>query len=257
MHEEVGYAAPTRGRKGSRASFDAISQQDADAADMLHLGHHQDVYYHLTNAVAAAKSGMEPRERLESLASCDGAGWDDGYSALVGTPHDARRATVRSSVVTLMNSTMGASMLVLPFGRCRAAVSRCASATVCALLHVSLATRHSPHVGGVVVSVCGEMGIAVFTVLAVVVAYLSNASLKLLTLCVLHSKQSCYQGVGRAAFGWWGATVTSVFIILQVCTCGSVCVCACAGRQPAWVAQRCVAQRLFCITDDGTLSHTV
>ena len=65
-------------------------------------------------------------------------------------------------------------------------------------------------------TVCGEMGIGVFVVLAVIVAYLSNSSLKLLALCVLHTKQSCYQGVGRAAFGWRGATVTSVFIILQV-----------------------------------------
>ena len=43
-------------------------------------------------------------------------------------------------------------------------------------------------------SVCGEMGIAVFVVLAVVVAFLSSQSLQLLTKCVQVTRQSCYQG---------------------------------------------------------------
>ena len=111
-----------------------------------------------------------------------------------------------------------------------------------------------------------ECGVVVFIVAVAAAAMASNQSLKLLTLCIKHTHQSCYQGrtlawvldlclpcclcyntlactaVGRAALGDRGATMTSVIIILQVqlgggsVTLASSLSCACIDvRAAVWV----------------------
>ena len=119
-----------------RSSFDGVSKQPwhEPSDELLQPQHRDDKFYRLSNAVAAEKAGVDARERFASVASCDPAWGGSGvqYHALVGSEHEARRATIFTSVITLMNSTMGASMLVLPFGTrpsCMCAAS--ARATSC------------------------------------------------------------------------------------------------------------------------------
>ena len=71
------------------------------------LRHHSEPFWPMANKVAAVKLGLSPKQRKLAI--------DDD---MVGEMHDHRNAGVRSSVLTLMNSALGASLLVLPFGSC-------------------------------------------------------------------------------------------------------------------------------------------
>lgn len=168
-HGSTGGFTGIVGRPGGASAF--------NGSPVLHPHHHSEKYYRLTNSVAAEKAGVEPRARLASIGSVASVATALDY---VGTQGGApRQAGIRSSIITLMNATVGASMLVLPFG------------TPCRATPVRLCHRADASVRA---AVCGEMGVVVFVVLAIIVAFLSSQSLQLLTKCVQVTEQSCYQG---------------------------------------------------------------
>ena len=100
-------------------SFTAIVGNEAafNGSPVLQPQHHSKKYYRLSNTVAAEKAGLDPRARLASFGSVVsfGSGVALDYVGVV-QGSAPRQAGILSSIITLMNATVGASILVLPFG---------------------------------------------------------------------------------------------------------------------------------------------
>lgn len=85
-----------------------------EGSGIIHTRHHSEIY-RKTNAVLASQEGTN--------VAATGVLYEKLSEQNVGRRNDHRNAGMRSSIVTLMNSCLGASLLVLPFGTHGRAVS--------------------------------------------------------------------------------------------------------------------------------------
>ena len=85
------------------------------ASTPLVTQHHSEIYYRTHKAALLEASGSEATVPLLSATSPDKSG-RFGPEDWVGSEHPHRRNGVRGSIATLMNSAVGASLLVLPYG---------------------------------------------------------------------------------------------------------------------------------------------